>query len=183
MTDFRMKKTDDVITKSSVDLVIENGFDNVTVKDIALRSLISRKTFYLHYDDKFALTDAILQDILTWLDETLEKRRLLINQGGVLSNAISKLEPELRQLLTCWRRPINAIMTIPQAKMRLMDGLKDILGRHLQAALKHPESDLEINVIGGMMLGMIEYYLQINDFPSGEELKQLSSSIRLILGE
>lgn len=74
-------------------------------------------------------------------------------------------------------------MTIPQAKMRLMDGLKDILGRHLQAAFKHPESDLEINVIGGMMLGMIEYYLQINDFPSGEELKQLSSSIRLILGE
>ena len=77
MTDFRMKKTDDVIIKSFVDLVIENGFDNVTVKDIALKSMISRKTFYLHYEDKFALTDAILQDILTWLDETLKKKRLL----------------------------------------------------------------------------------------------------------
>lgn len=99
MTDFRMKKTDDVITKSFVDLVIENGFDNVTVTDIALKSMISRKTFYLHYEDKFALTDAILQDILTWLDETLKKKRLLINQGIGLSNAVGQLEPELRQLL------------------------------------------------------------------------------------
>lgn len=180
MTDFRMKKTDDVITESFVDLVIENGFDNVTVKDIALRSMISRKTFYLHYEDKFALTDAILQDILTWLDETLKKKRALIDQGIVLSRAISKLEPELRQLLLCWNRPIHAIMTIPQAKMQLMDGLKDILGQHLQAAFKHSESDLELNVIGGMMLGMIRYYLQTNEFPSSNELYQLSDTLNLI---
>ncbi|MCG0733769.1 Transcriptional regulator, TetR family [Lactiplantibacillus plantarum] len=182
MTDFRMKKTDDVITKSFVDLVIENGFDNVTVKDIALKSIISRKTFYLHYEDKFALTDAILQDILTWLDETLKKKRLLINQGIGLSNAVGQLEPELRQLLMCWSRPINAIMTIPQAKMQLMDGLKDILSNHLQAALTHPKSDLEINVIGGMMLGMIRYYLQTNDFPSSKEIHQLSDTLNLIFG-
>ncbi|MQS76801.1 TetR/AcrR family transcriptional regulator [Companilactobacillus halodurans] len=180
MTDFRMKKTDDVIRKSFVDLVIENGFDNVTVSDIALRSMISRKTFYLHYEDKFALTDAILQDILTWLDETLKKKLLLINQGIVLNNSISILEPELRQLMKCWSRPIKAIMTIPQAKMQLMDGLKDILANHLQVGLKHPESDLELNVIGGMMLGMIRYYLQTNDFPSSKEIQQLSDTLNLI---
>lgn len=182
MTDFRMKKTDDVITKSFIDLVIENGFDKVTVKDIALRSMISRKTFYLHYEDKFALTDVILQDILTWLDETLKKKLLLINQGIVLSDAISELEPELGQLLSCWSRPINAIMTIPQAKMQLMDGIKDILSNNLQAALKRPESDLEINVIGGIMLGMIGYYLQTNDFPSSKEIHQLSDTVNLIFG-
>lgn len=73
-------------------------------------------------------------------------------------------------------------MTIPQAKMRLMDGIKDTLSNNLQTALKRPESDLEINVIGGVMLGMISYYLQTNDFPSSNEIHQLSDTLNLIFG-
>lgn len=53
----------------------------------------------------------------------------------------------------------------------------------LQAVLAHPGSELEVNAIGGIMLGMIKYYLQTNSLPSQEELKQLSNSLVLIFGE
>lgn len=183
MTDLRIKKTDAIISTSFVDLVLENGFDNVTVKDIASRSMINRKTFYAHYEDKFALTDKIGQDILNWFTKTLQKRASLLNQGVTLSNAISKIEQELRQLLIHWNRPIKAIMTIPEARIQLIDGLKGILEMQLQAVLAHPGSELEVNAIGGIMLGMIKYYLQTNSLPSQEELKQLSNSLVLIFGE
>ncbi|MCF7523637.1 TetR/AcrR family transcriptional regulator [Levilactobacillus brevis] len=80
MTDLRIKKTDAIISTSFVDLVLEKGFDNVTVKDIASRSMINRKTFYAHYEDKFALTDKIGQDILNWFTKALQKRASLLNQ-------------------------------------------------------------------------------------------------------
>lgn len=183
MTDLRIKKTDAIISTSFVDLVLEKGFDNVTVKDIASRSMINRKTFYAHYEDKFALTDKIGQDILNWFTKALQKRASLLNQGVTLINAISKIEQELRQLLIHWNRPIKAIMTIPEARIQLIDGLKKILEMQLQAVLAHPGSELEVNAIGGIMLGMIKYYLQTNSLPSQEELKQLSNSLVLIFGE
>ena len=182
MADLRIQKNDKLISEAFVDLVIEKEFANVTVKDIATRAMINRKTFYAHYQDKFALTDVILQNILTWLDETLQKRVTLLKQEVPLSHAVTKLEDELRELMANWRRPINALMTIPEAKGQLLAGAQRTFSEQLCLFFKRPASELEKTVIGSTMLGLITYYLQSDDLPSRDEFQQLSTSLTFIFG-
>ena len=45
-------------------LLAEVGFAKMTVADICRRADINRGTFYLHYEDKFALLDALIDEAL-----------------------------------------------------------------------------------------------------------------------
>ena len=40
------------------ELLAEKSFDEISVRDIAVRSTVNRATFYDHFDDKFALLEA-----------------------------------------------------------------------------------------------------------------------------
>ncbi|HIW72553.1 MAG TPA: TetR/AcrR family transcriptional regulator [Candidatus Levilactobacillus faecigallinarum] len=183
MADFRSQKTDDLIVTAFVDLVLEKGFDHVTVTSIADRALINRKTFYEHYPDKFALTDAIRHAIIMWFEMTLQKRATLIRQGMGLSETIGQLEPELRQLLTSWRQPLNALLSIHEVKPQLLDDIQQVLSAQLKWGARQPVSELTINVLNGIMMGMLKYDLETNQLPSRQELQELTQNIRLILGD
>ena len=51
--DLRIKRTQKSIKNAFYELIEEKGFDHISVKDITERAMISRNTFYLHYNDKF----------------------------------------------------------------------------------------------------------------------------------
>ena len=53
--DLRIKRTQKSIKNAFYELIEEKGFDHISVKDITERAMISRNTFYLHYNDKFDL--------------------------------------------------------------------------------------------------------------------------------
>ena len=63
-TDLRIRRTKKSIRDAFFELIDENGFDSVTVKDITDRALISRNTFYLHYEDKFDLLNKISNELM-----------------------------------------------------------------------------------------------------------------------
>lgn len=66
------QKTKFEIERCFIDLVQEEGFQNVSVKKIAERAGINRGTFYLHYVDKFDCMEKIQNRLL---DELQEKMR------------------------------------------------------------------------------------------------------------
>jgi len=53
--DLRVRRTRAVLQKALVELTIEKGFTEVTVRDIAQRAMVNRSTFYHHYLDKYDL--------------------------------------------------------------------------------------------------------------------------------
>ena len=57
--DLRIKRTQRAIKDAFYSLVEEKGFEHITVKDITERAMISRNTFYLHYEDKYDLLNKI----------------------------------------------------------------------------------------------------------------------------
>lgn len=59
--DRRIIKSQLAIQNAFMSLILEIGFDAVTVKDITERANISRKTFYLHYVDKYDLLNVIVR--------------------------------------------------------------------------------------------------------------------------
>ncbi|MFI8976419.1 TetR/AcrR family transcriptional regulator [Nocardia asteroides] len=51
-TDRRVRRTRDNLHRALIELMIERGYDRVTVSDVIERADVGRSTFYAHYRDK-----------------------------------------------------------------------------------------------------------------------------------
>ena len=61
MADLRTKRTEKAITDAFIKLVNQSSFKEVTVSMIAAEAMINRQTFYRHFEDKYQLTNFLLQ--------------------------------------------------------------------------------------------------------------------------
>jgi AcrR family transcriptional regulator len=61
--DRRVAKSRRALKAALTDLILEKGYEQVTVQDIIDRADIGRSTFYAHFDDKDELLLAILADL------------------------------------------------------------------------------------------------------------------------
>lgn len=59
-SDLRVRRSKKMIKTAFLELIAEKGYQHVTIKDIAERAMINRKTFYNRYES----IDALFQDIL-----------------------------------------------------------------------------------------------------------------------
>ena len=50
--DRRIQKTKKLLSQALVELILEKGYENVTVQDILDRANVGRATFYTHYENK-----------------------------------------------------------------------------------------------------------------------------------
>lgn len=83
--DLRVLKTQQAINTSFLSLFDTNEFDKITVKDITTEAQVGRKTFYLHYLDKYDLLDNIVDKKMEALHEICEaKRELGLREGTTI---------------------------------------------------------------------------------------------------
>nr|WP_238600677.1 TetR family transcriptional regulator [Metasolibacillus meyeri] len=73
--DRRIIKSQKAIQDTFLNLLMEEGFDAITVKQIAEEANIGRKTFYLHYLDKYDLLDKIIDEHLARLREICDQKQ------------------------------------------------------------------------------------------------------------
>ena len=62
--DRRIAKTKILLENSLIKLMIEKGFDKISIKDLCEEADINRGTFYLHYKDKYDLLEQKEDEIL-----------------------------------------------------------------------------------------------------------------------
>jgi AcrR family transcriptional regulator len=60
--DRRILKSQEAIKNAFMELMSEQDFDKITVKDICDGANVGNRTFYLHYLDKFDLLDKIIEE-------------------------------------------------------------------------------------------------------------------------
>jgi AcrR family transcriptional regulator len=61
--DLRARRTRKTLQQALIDLTIEKGFVDVTVRDIAERAMVNRSTFYRYYLDKYELLEQFMEDV------------------------------------------------------------------------------------------------------------------------
>lgn len=83
----------DLILESARDLINLNGFDKVTVKMICDSAHISRKSFYVFYDDKFdVLNKIIYDDIIKEVKDLLARfMRVELNRSIILETMFEEI--------------------------------------------------------------------------------------------
>jgi AcrR family transcriptional regulator len=79
--DRRTRRTKRLLKDALVALVLEHGYDNVTVEDITEHADLSRATFYKYHRDKQALLEQIVNDLQRDLSERLAPLTLESSKG------------------------------------------------------------------------------------------------------
>src|SRR5262245_42055719 len=60
--DRRIQRTRQVLQQAFMEVVQDKGFAATSIQDITERANLNRGTFYLHFADKYTLTDAVIRE-------------------------------------------------------------------------------------------------------------------------
>lgn len=71
--DRRVRRTRRRLRDALIELVLEQGYDTITIQNITDRADLSRATFYLHYNDKDELLANSLEEMFDELVESLRE--------------------------------------------------------------------------------------------------------------
>lgn len=90
--DRRVRRTRRALQDALISMILEKGYDAVTIEDVTQRADLGRTTFYLHFKDKEEL---LLQAIDTICDDFIEKHQSLMALVDRPQNAVQRLRLNL----------------------------------------------------------------------------------------
>ncbi len=166
--DRRVRKSQQALKEAFISLTLENGYDAVTVEDIAERADVARATFYAHYDDKEQLLTALFQEL------TVELTLRLTNvEGGPIENLRINIIRDLyahaaqfRDLyLVCLRGAGNG-----QARSAYSDVIASRAEVLFADRVRFEKRDSEVSLhtlsraFAGAHVSLLEEWLEVGDF-------------------
>jgi AcrR family transcriptional regulator len=93
-TDRRVRRTRRALQDALISLILEKGYDAVTIEDITEKADLGRTTFYLHFRDKEEL---LMHAIDSICEEFLEKHATFLDLFDNPKSALEKLKLNLDQ--------------------------------------------------------------------------------------
>ena len=195
--DRRIARTQQLLSTALMQLVVERGFDDITVQDITDRADVSRATFYLHYRDKDELLFASMEKIY----DSLVTRHHSPTSGN--SNPISEAvycDPgdfeHVAEYADFYRAMLSKKGSVSFV-LRVMDYLAQVMQTFLEAEAKPAGSDAQdepripVDLIAafcaGAEIGVMKWWLENDMRYSAEEMAQMqfmlsSQGLRWALG-
>lgn len=165
--DRRVRRTRRIIGDAFVALILERGYERITVQDILDRADVGRSTFYAHYRDKEALLTAAFDDMRDALRADLAAMTPGVQPdptspaGAIFDHAYR--HRAIYQAL-CGRQGGNLVYR----HLRHLVG--DLLREHLRPHLTAAGSDLPVDVVAefytSAALGLLTWWVD-HDFRHG----------------
>ena len=158
--DRRIAKSQKAIQGAFLEMLLDTGFDSITVKDITEKADVSRKTFYLHYVDKFDLLNTIVNDQLDELQDICDQKK---EKGFVEGTVIWFQYFEQRKAFFAALFSTESTVTF---RHRLLDFIMEQLNARLEAAESGRNTEVLRKFMGMAVLGVVESYV-LGQFQAG----------------
>jgi AcrR family transcriptional regulator len=161
--DLRVRRTRKLLQSAMIDLAIEKGFADLTVRDIAERAMVNRATFYRHYLDKNDLLKQYMDDIYHLLDDLDER------QAGVHNNppdGLVQMYKDVQQHADFFR-----VMLGPKGDPLFVQRIRQYIERRLRHLLPMemisippgaPPLDLALSYVSSAGVGAMIWWLENN---------------------
>jgi AcrR family transcriptional regulator len=173
--DRRIRRTRATLRDALIELILERGFDAITVQDITDRANLARATFYLHYRDKEDLLKRCLEDVYDDLGERIERRdpRLFAEDRTSLAWLVFEHALEHADLYRIILYGHGQGLILPRIRRRLADCVETQLGT-LQLRRESPaEPDVVAHHLVGALLGLVAWWLDRGMPYTLEEMAQM----------
>lgn len=137
--DIRIQKTETAIKNAFMELHSQKPIEKITVKELCRLAQINKSTFYTHYQDIYALSDAMQAETIDFVLGTIAQGEWSVRDPGALTRAIF-------QATTAHRSLINGLFSVrerPRLANALETGVKEMIYR------KYPElrEDVEKSIL------------------------------------
>ena len=171
--DRRVSRTRRALRDAFFALILEKGYEAVTVEEITNQADLGRTTFYLHYRDK---EDLLMESIGELVDDLVEQMSLLPLGDWILDLGVSNSQPPLAITLPFQHVAQNArlyrIILRGEGNYSISERLREIIvqasGEIIQVMLEkerlaiNPQLPLEVfmNYLAASWLGLITWWLE-----------------------
>lgn len=140
-TDRRVRRTRDSLHRALVELMIERGYDRITISEILTRADVGRSTFYAHYRDK---DDLLLRSCAEYLRTAITAANPGVRDDDPLApvHTLFRLadgSPEVYRALL--RRKSGAVLL-----RTTIDVVTEVLGERLRERLQLPPAEVATTV-------------------------------------
>ena len=177
-SDRRVNRTRRQLRDAMMSLVLERGYNAVTIEDITERADLGRTTFYLHYHSKYDLLVETLEEITRDLKVQVEHQADMEKNQGIQTNPVTVVFRHVEENRNLYRIILKGEGSIISSKVRdiMVEGVRDFLMKRLEENTnKIPEIPLDVVVgyFASAMMGFIAWWLD-KDLPyTGEEASDL----------
>lgn len=163
--DRRTKRTRQALQSALVALILEKGYDSVTVMDVAQRADYNRGTFYNHYLGKEELLSEIREDFLKGFEKAL-----LAPYKGMQKVQATQTYPSILQLfehVEGHKDVFQALIAVDKGLVYEMNSvMRESMRRdmHIEMEKTEPPIDYEIMLSYQMSatVGVIMYWAETN---------------------
>ncbi len=174
--DRRVRRTQQLLQEALVSLILEQGYDSITVQDIIDRANVGRSTFYAHYLDK---EDLLLKGI-DRLFRGFEEQQLAANKDFSLSSieSIERMSLDLFQHTQNHQHLFKALFSKrggDYAAKRIHQHFTKVVEQFLQARL--PEMlaitvplEIRLPYVTHTLLMLVVWWLEHDTPYSAEEM-------------
>lgn len=160
---------------ATLNLILEHGYDVVTVADIAREADYGRSTFYEHFADKEAVTWAILEHHMLTLDEQIGKATLgLYYPHGewiawcMIFRDIEKQRPFFLKMDGELSRRLRE-----RQKELLIAGFEMQYRHYPPPFLRDVPADIGARFVIGSALEVLDYWLAHPDIGTADEMAKM----------
>ena len=167
--DRRVIRTRQLLRDALMELILEDGYDAVTVQDIAERANVGRATFYLHYaggKEELLLSNLeVIYDELVARIKTLKREPFISGQRRPSQIAFEHAAEQ---------RDLYLILLRGQGATALAQRIREYLAGLIQQELLEQREDSPVppeivaNYMAGSLIALITWWLE-NDMPYSAE--------------
>jgi AcrR family transcriptional regulator len=157
--DRRVRRTRDAIHRALIALMLEKGYDAVTVADIIDRADIGRSTFYTHYTDKQHVLYASLDQLAAFLRAHGD-----VSGGRLFGFSLAMFEHvhEQRELLRALLGRRGGTVVYNRIRQVLTDLVRDELGPRTGPGAVVPV-DIAVDSVVGAYLALLSRWVDDNE--------------------
>ena len=174
--DRRSQRTRQAIGDAFVELMMEKGYDAISIKDIIERANVGRSTFYSHYTDKEALFAAQLDHLMELLSSHVPQEHSETNPffpSLGLFQHISE-QRKLYKILT-WGSGVDVLTR------HLQNSLSGQIEQNLLASENKYDVPVPViaNFLSGSFLSLVKWWLDNKLEYSPEEMDEMFQKLAL----
>jgi len=174
--DRRSQRTRQAIGDAFVELMMEKGYDAISIKDIIERANVGRSTFYSHYADKEALFAGQLDRLVELLSQHIPQEHTEANPFFPSLGLLQHIH-EQRQLykMLTWGSGADVLV------QHLQNSLSQMIEESLTASGRSFDVHLPViaNFLSGSFLSLVKWWLDNKTTYTPEQMDEMYRKLAL----
>lgn len=180
--DLRIIKTKASLYRGLMELMKDNTFESIKISDICTASLINRSTFYDHFNDKFELLQALINDmreeLITSLSKSIESNNIKEYYMEVIKVLLDHIDKH-KTIYSAVAKINNNSVAKDMLTQALLNSITNEVEQNFVNESGIPTKTLVLFYTSGIMNIILEKLIEPSKFDKNELYITLDSLIKI----